>query len=42
MVITEATKEAIWLQKLLDEDQDLFKINCNMTIYLEKKIRSIM
>ena len=41
MVITEAIKEAIWLQGLLDDleiDQDLLKINCdNMSvIYLAK------
>ena len=42
MVMTEAKKEAIWLQELLDDlgiDQDLLKINCdNMSaIYLAKE-----
>ena len=32
MVMTEAMKETIWLQRLLDDlriDQDLLKINCD-------------
>jgi len=41
MAITEAMKEAIWLQGLLDDlgiDQDLLKINCDSmsAIYLAK------
>ena len=41
MVMTEAMKEAIWLQGLLDDleiDQDLLKINCDSmsAIYLAK------
>jgi len=41
MVMTEAMKEAIWLQGLLDDlgiDQDLLKINCDImsAIYLVK------
>jgi len=41
MAMTEAMKEAIWLQGLLDDlgiDQDLLKINCDSmsTIYLTK------
>jgi len=41
MVITEAIKEAIWLQGLLDDlriEYDLFKINCDSmsAIYLAK------
>ena len=41
MAMTEAMKEAIWLQGLLDDlgiDQDLLKINCdNMSdVYLAK------
>jgi len=41
MTMTEAIKEAIWLQGLLDDlgiDQDLLKINCDSmsTIYLTK------
>ena len=41
MAMTEAMKEAIWLQRLLDEletDQDLLKITCNSmsAIYLIK------
>jgi len=41
MVMTEAMKEAIWLQWLLDDlgiDQDLLKINCDSMsfIYLTK------
>jgi len=41
MVMMEAIKEAIWLQRLLDDlgiDQDLLKINCDsiITIYLAK------
>ena len=44
--MTEAMKEAIWLQELLDDlgiDQDLLKINCDSmsAIYLAK-IRYIM
>ena len=41
MAMTEAMKEAIWLQGLLDDlgiDQDLLKINCDSmnASYLEK------
>ena len=41
MVMTEAMKKAIWLQRLLDDleiDQDLLKINCDSmsVIYLAK------
>ena len=41
MTMTEAMKEAIWLQGLLDDlriDQDLLKINCDSmsAIYLKK------
>ena len=41
MAMTEAMKEAIWLQGLLDDlgvDQDLLKINCDSmsAIYLAK------
>ena len=41
MVMTDAIKEATWLQGLLDDlriDQDLLKINCESmsAIYLEK------
>ena len=41
MAMTEAMKEAIWLQRLLDDlgiDQDLLKINCGSmnAIYLTK------
>jgi len=41
MAMTEAMKEAIWLQRLLDDlgiDQDLLKINCDSmsAIYLVK------
>ena len=40
--MTEAMKETIWLQRLLDDlgiDQDLLKINCDImnAIYLAKK-----
>jgi len=42
IAMMEATKEAIWLQGLLDDlgiEQDLLKINCDSTsaIYLAKK-----
>jgi len=41
MAMTEAMKEAIWLQRFLDDlgiDQDLLKINCDSmsAIYLSK------
>ena len=41
MAMTEAMKEALWLQDLLDDlgvDQDLLKINCDSmsAIYLAK------
>ena len=41
MAMTEAIKEAIWLQELLDHleiDQDLLKVNCDSmsVIYLAK------
>ena len=41
MAMTEAIKEAIWLQRLLDDfaiEYDLLKINCNSmsAIYLAK------
>jgi len=41
MVMTEAIKEAIWLQKLVDDlgiDQELLNINCDSmsAIYLAK------
>jgi len=43
MAMTEAMKEAIWLQRLLDDlriDQDLLKINCDSmsAIYLAKNL----
>jgi len=43
MAMTEAMKEAIWLQGLLDDleiDQDLLKINCDSmsVIYLIKNL----
>ena len=36
MAITEAMKEAIWFQALLDDlgiDQDLLKINCDSYLF---------
>ena len=46
MTMTEAMKEAIWLQGLLDDlgiAQDLLKINCDsMSVINLEKIRFIM
>jgi len=46
MAMMEAMKEAIWLQRLLDDlgiDQDLLKINCNrMSATIWQRTRCIM